>query len=128
MSTDRRGEKLGWNLGWMGGFIWVFVLAVVLFYQRKVLAGFGGILLVCAAVWTIRQSAPWRYSNTAYWKLMLGPYTVFFLSIVWAVWSFGGLEPLDLNWWNLLWIVPMLAPFGILSNRKWRDGESKRVQ
>uniref|UniRef100_A0A7C4RT95 Uncharacterized protein n=1 Tax=Desulfatirhabdium butyrativorans TaxID=340467 RepID=A0A7C4RT95_9BACT len=126
MSTDRRGEKLGWSLGWMGGFIWVLALVVVFLFQQKVLAGLGGILLIGVAVFAVHQLAPWRHPNTVYWKLMLGPYLVFFLSMVWAVFSFGGTETLDLNWWNFLWIVPTLGPFGILGNRKWKDGESKR--
>lgn len=121
MRTARRGERLGWTWGWIGGFIWVAVLSLVFLVQRKVGPGLVGVLLTGAAVGIVLFVAPWRYPKTPYWKLMLGPYGMFFLAIAWAVWAFGGHESLDLNGWNLLWLIPALSPFGLLSNKRWED-------
>lgn len=118
---DRMGEKIGWTAGWTGGFIWVLILSIVFLFQGKTEQGLLGIVLVLTSMFIIILFAPWRFSSTHYWKLMLAPYGMFFLSIVWAVWSYGGFGVIGLNWWNLLWLVPMLTPFGIVSKRKWSD-------
>ncbi|HOV90296.1 MAG TPA: hypothetical protein PKW07_06240 [Syntrophorhabdaceae bacterium] len=118
---DRIGEKIGWTAGWAGGFIWVFILSIVLFFQGKTEQGILGIALVGSSAFMILFFSPWRFSSTQYWKLMFAPYGVFFLSIIWAIWSYGGFGAIGLNWWNLLWLLPMLTPFGILSKRKWSD-------
>jgi hypothetical protein len=118
---ERRGEKIGWTAGWIGGFIWIFVLSCVFLFQGKNGEGWSGIALSCIAVISVAYFAPWRFPSTPYWKLMLAPYCVFFLSVVWAVWAYGGLESSGLNWWNALWILPVLIPFGSLSKRKWID-------
>lgn len=123
--TGRTGEKIGWTAGWLGGFIWVAILSVVLLFQGKWLQGLLGMLLTAIAVVVIVSFAPWRFPSTRYWKLMLAPYTVFFLSVPWAVWAYGGVEPLGLNWWNLLWILPVLIPLGSLSNRRWADSNAQ---
>ncbi|WP_028324886.1 hypothetical protein [Desulfatirhabdium butyrativorans] len=125
MGTDRKGEKIGWTAGWLGGFIWVLALSLVFLYQGKVAQGLLGILLSGVAIIAILHFSPWRHQTTLYWKLMLAPYGLFFLSIVWAVRSYGGLEAIGLNWWNLLWLIPCLSPFGMLSNRKWSGSENQ---
>lgn len=125
MSMERRGEKIGWTLGWMGGFIWVAILSVVLLGQHKSVQGVSGMVLYLAACAVSLSVAPWRHPSTRYWKLMLAPYGMFFLSIGWAVWSYGGLTPLGFNWWNLLWIVPSLSPFGFLNDRRWAESEAQ---
>lgn len=118
---DRMGEKIGWTAGWAGGFIWVLIFSIVFLSQRKTEQGLLGIALVLTSIFIIILFAPWRFSSTHYWKLMLAPYGMFFLSIVWAIWSYGGFSIIGLNWWHLLWLVPMLTPFGIVSKRKWSD-------
>jgi hypothetical protein len=116
---DRIGERIGWTAGWLGGFIWVVVLSVVYLFQGKSEQGLLGMTLTGIAVLSVLFFAPWRFSSTPYWKLMLAPYSVFFLSIAWAIWSYGGLGSTGLTWWNLLWLLPLLLPFGSLSKRKW---------
>jgi hypothetical protein len=123
---DRKGEKIGWTGGWLGGFVWVFILAVVFLFQGKLINGILGLLLVFTAVLSILFYSPWRHPSTSYGKLMLGPYTVFFVSIAWAVWSYGGVNALGLNCWNLLWLLPLLIPFGTLSKRTWSDDDKKQ--
>ncbi len=118
---DRIGEKIGWTAGWAGGFIWVLVLSVLFIFQGKTEQGIFGMALVGTALFMILAFSPWRFASMHYWKLMLAPYGVFFLCIVWAIWSYGGLGATGLNWWNLLWLLPMLTPFVILSKRKWSD-------
>lgn len=117
----RMGERIGWTAGWIGGFIWVFILSVVFLFQRKIGEGLSGMALTGLAVGAIVFFAPWRFSTTPYWKLMLAPYGMFFLSIAWAVWSYGGLGAVGLTWWNLLWLLPLLMPLGSLSKRTWTD-------
>lgn len=118
---DRMGEKIGWTAGWIGGFIWVFILSIVFLCQGKSGQGLSGIILTGVAIISVVFFAPWRFSSTPYWKLMLVPYGVFFLSIAWVIWSYGGLGSAGLTWWNLLWFLPLLIPFGSLSKRKWVD-------
>lgn len=118
---NRIGEKIGWAAGWSGGFIWVIVISIVFLFQGKTEQAILGMSLVCAALFIIFYFSPWRFPSTYYWKLMLAPYVMFFLSIAWAIWSYGGLSTIELNFWNLLWLLPMLTPFGVLSKRKWAD-------
>lgn len=122
----RKGEKIGWTAGWTGGFIWVFILSVVFLLQEKFEQGLLGIALTGVAVITIVFFAPWRFSSTPYWKLMLAPYGTFFLCIAWAIWSYGGLGSAGLTWWNLLWFLPLLIPLGSLSKKKWADAAAQQ--
>lgn len=121
----RTGEKIGWTGGWIGGFSWVFILGVVFLCQGKVARGLTGIAMTAAAVAAILCFAPWRFPTTRYWKLMLAPYSMFLLCLVWAVWAYGGLAALELNWRNLLWVPLLLFPLGSMSKRKWVDGERR---
>lgn len=121
MTTMRRGEKIGWTAGWAGGFIWVLILSVVFIFQGKIVQGISGMVLVGSSIFMILLFAPWRFPNTHYWKLMLAPYGIFFLSIAWAIWSYGGLSKIGMTWWNLLWLLPVLMPLGGLSKRNWSD-------
>lgn len=123
---ERISERIGWTAGWLGGFIWVFVLSMVFLFLGKSEQGLAGISLTGIAVFSVLFFAPWRFSSTPYWKLMLAPYGVFFLSIVWAVWSFGGLESCGFTGWNLLWLLPLLLPFGSWSKRKWADSSTQQ--
>lgn len=125
MTINRRGEKIGWIAGWTGGFIWVAILSVVFLCRNKFGQGALGFLLCLAALAVSLFFAPWRHPLTPYWKLMLAPYGMFFLSIGWAIWSYGSLASLGFNWWNLLWLVPALSPFGFLSNRKWAEFDAQ---
>lgn len=121
--NSRRGEQFGWTLGWLGGFIWVAALSGVLFWQGKWLESVSGALLTITAVLVIHQFAPWRHPTQPYWKLMLAPYSVFFTTIVWAIWAFGGMKNSGFDLWSLLWLLPLLLPFGTLSRQTWANGE-----
>lgn len=119
--ASRRGEKIGWTVGWFGGFLWVAILSVIFLFQGKQFQGLLGLVLVAAAVAGVLILAPWRHPSTPYWKLMLLPYAMLFLSAVWAFRSFGGHQVSGFEWWSLSWLLPLLFPFGILSRRKWAD-------
>jgi len=116
---NRKGEKIGWTAGWIGGFIWVAILSIIFLFQEKYEQGISGVTLTGIAIVIIYFCSPWRFPSTSYWKLMLAPYGVFYLSIAWAIWSYGGFEAVGLNWWNLLWFFPLMMPLGSLSRRKW---------
>ncbi len=124
--AGRTGEKIGWIAGWIGGFIWVAILSVVLLFQEKWEQGLLGVTLAGLAIVNVIFFASWRFPFTYYWKIMLAPYGVFFVSIVWAIWSYGGFASIGLSWWNLLWILPLLIPFGRLSKRKWADSVARQ--
>jgi hypothetical protein len=124
MTKKRTGEKAGWIGGWAGSFIWILILAGLFFYRQKFAQGVVGIALTGAAVVAVLYCAPWRHPSTSYWKLMLAPYGLFFIAVAWAVWSFGGIEVIGFNWWNLLWLLPTLSPFGFLSNRRWTESDA----
>ncbi len=108
----RSGEKAGWVAGWAGGFVWVRILALLFLYRQNFAQGLAGVALTGIAAAAVLSCAPWRHPSTPYWKLMLAPYGLFLVAVAWAVWSFGGPEPLGFNWWNLLWLMPALSPFG----------------
>jgi len=101
-------------------------VSLVFLFQGKSVQGFSGIALTGIAIASVVFFAPWRFSSTPYWKLMLAPYSLFFLSIVWVIWSYGGLGSAELTLWNLLWLLPLLIPFGSLSTRKWDDFTEKQ--
>ena len=121
MTGKRAGEKAGWIGGWAGGFLWIPILAGLLVYRQQFGRGVLGISLTGAAVAAVLYFAPWRHPSTPYWKLVLAPYGLFFTAVAWAAWSFGGIEALGFNAWNLLWLLPALSPFGFLSNRRWAE-------
>ncbi len=127
VTAKRQGEKIGWTAGWIGGFIWVAILSIVFIYQKKIGQGLFGLFITVTAIATIFSFAPWRYPSTPYWKLMLAPYGMLFIAIAWVIWSYGSIESLGLNWWNLLWLIPALSPFGFLSNRKWVESDAQHV-
>lgn len=118
MST-RTGEKIGWTGGWTGSFLWLAVLAVVMFLRSRWFQGAVGLGLLIISAVSVFLFAPWRHPATAYWKLMIPPYVLFFASVAWALWSLGGFTGAGLKWWNLTWILPVLLPFAIIGRRKW---------
>lgn len=122
--NHRRGEKIGWVAGWCGGFAWVAALSVVFLSRGRLLPGLVGMALVLVAVLGIVRTVPWRHPSVLYWKLMLVPYLLFLASGAWAVWAFGGLAEAGLNVWMLVWLVPLLLPFGTIGRRRWTDFES----
>jgi len=123
--TSRKGEKIGWTAGWLGGFLWVAALSAIFLFQGKWMAGLTGITLLCAASVSIIFFAPWRYPSLPYWKLLIIPYGLFFASVAWAVWAYGGIEATGMDEWALLWLVPLLIPFGTLSRRRWSDSDTR---
>lgn len=123
---ERIGEKIGWTAGWIGGFIWVFILSIVFLSHERIVQGLSGIALNVIAIISIVFFAPWRFPLTPYWKLILPPYGMFFLSIVWAIWSYGGIGAAGLRWWDIFWLLPiflpfLMMPFGNLAKKKWAD-------
>lgn len=120
---QRTGEKIGWSAGWGGAFLWVAILSVVFLVQHQTSQGIIGLILFAAAVCCIILCAPWRRPSTAYWKLMLPLYAILLGSAGWAVWAFGGPENAGFSWWMLLWLLPLLIPFGTGSQRRWTDSE-----
>lgn len=125
--TDRRGEKIGWTAGWMGGFIWVVVLSVVFIVQGRTLQGCLGLVLACIAVGCILALSPWQFPWTPFWKLMMVPYILFLASAAWAIWSYGpAVRESGLNWWNILWILPIFSPFITVGRRRWMDGDARQ--
>jgi hypothetical protein len=119
--SERKGEKIGWIGGWCGGFLWVVILSVVFLIQGKGWEGLSGVLICLIAGLSIYQSLPWRHPDRPYWRLFILPYGLFLLSIVWAVWAFGGIQETGFNIWNLLWLIPAFLPFGTMGRRKWND-------
>lgn len=117
--TNRKGEKIGWIGGWLGGFIWLVVLSAVWFFQNKMNDGITGMVLFAIAIIVIIASAPWKYPNTQYWKLMLPIYFLFFISIGVCVSLYGGLANIGLNWTAFFWLIPCLIPFITDGRRTW---------
>jgi len=125
----RRGEQFGWTLGWLGGFIWVAALAMQCGWQGQWWASASGLLLTAVAGGMIYYCAPWRHPLRPYWQLLLAPYTLFMLSIVWAIVAFGGWDALEFNHWSLLQCAPLLIPvLGVPARRTWADGEFPPAQ
>lgn len=127
--TGWRGEKIGWIGGFTGGYVWVVVLSVVFLLQGRLMEGLSGICLVGVALGCVIRFAPWRFPSTAYWKLMLIPYGIFCISIIWAVWAFGGFKSVAaaFAWWEFVWMVPVLLPFGVIGTRRWSDHATCRA-
>ena len=118
---SQKGSRIGWLAGWAGGFLWVVVIAIVKLAQGEATVALCGIALTVmafAGIWCLR---PWKYPDVRIWKLMVPLYLVFLLAIPWAVWTFGGLEHSDLNWWMFLWLLPCMTPFWTIGVRLWND-------
>lgn len=122
----RLGEKAGWIGGWAGAFLWVFILSIVWLIQGKTLEGLSGLALICLAALLIFATLPWRHPKTPFWKLMLPAYLVLAFSVTWAVWSLRAKDS-GLNWWSLLWALPLLIPFGTVGRRRWGDSELQQT-
>jgi len=103
----------------------VLILAIIFMAQGKLLEGGIGLFLVAVAAVIITLQAPWRHPTTGYWKLMLAPYGVFLVSVVWVIWSFGGMAEAGLDWWMLVWFLPMMIPLGSLSKKTWSTDDSE---
>ena len=121
---ERTGEKIGWIGGWLGGFIWVLFLSVLFLVQGRQVEGIVGLVLECIAIVLILWNVPWKHPGTAYWKLMIPIYVTLFVSVLWAFRVLGGAEELGLNWWNTLWVFPLLGPLGTIGRRRWDDSSA----
>lgn len=121
---NRRGEKIGWVGGWTGGFLWIFILAVIRFFQGDITGGVLGMLVFLIAEALIVVLAPWRFPTTRYIKLMLPIYGLFLVSSCWAVWTLGGLDQPGFSYWTLFMILPVLSPLITIGGKRWQDGDS----
>jgi hypothetical protein len=125
--NQQNGVKIGWLAGWCGGFIWVFILSIVFLFQGKFFFGMAGLVLTGLAVFSIFYSAPWKHPSTPYWKLMIPVYNFFLASIIWAVWSYGGLKVSGLKWWDFFWLLPILTPLFTIGKRTWESIAAPRA-
>lgn len=116
---NRKGEKIGWIGGWIRGFIWLGLLSVIWLFQNKISNGIIGIVIFTVAVIAIIATAPWKHSNTKYWKLMIPIYLLFFISIALCIYLYDGLESIGLKWTAFLWVIPCLIPFITTGSRTW---------
>jgi len=116
---NRRYEKIGWIGGWLGGFLWLALLSGVWIVQNRTSHGAAGILLFTLALVLILAFAPWKYPNTKYWKLMLPICVLFFISIGWCIYLYGGLRGMGLSPMSLFWVVLWLIPFVTNGHRRW---------
>jgi hypothetical protein len=119
--TERKGEKMGWIGGWFGSFLWFLVLSVLWVVRGKVLAGLLGLGLFVLAGILIFLLAPWRYPQTRYWKLMLPLYVLLIGAAVFCVGIEGGFKAAGLDWFLLLWILPVMMPLVSLGRRCWKS-------
>jgi hypothetical protein len=123
--TDRKREKVGWTGGFLGGFLWVLMLSVVFLFQGSQELAVQGFVITAIAVVGVLYFSPWRFPSTPYWRLMLLPYGMFFVSAVWAIWAYGGPDEIGFSWWSLLMLLPVLMPIGSLYNKRWLDFEGQ---
>lgn len=121
---ERRGERIGWTAGWAGGFLWVAAFCALFAHQGRTGAALCGALLLALAAFAVRRAAPWRNPYAPYRRLFAFPYAVFLACVAWAVTCHGGPAAAGLDGYALLWLLPMLVPFGTLSRRRWADGEA----
>ena len=119
---SRKGERIGWLGGWLGGFLWLCLLSILWLVQGKLVNGLAGMGLFLVALCLIIVLGPWKHPETRYWKLMLPIYLVFLAAVSLFVWLGGGIKQMGLNWWSLLWLLPIFIPFGTMSSRRWCDG------
>lgn len=126
MLENRKAEKIGWSLGWSGGFLWILILAVFFLVQERLAESILGFFVFTIAMLGVFLFSPWRNPQTPFWKLFLVPYFIFLLSIIWVIWAYGGVKSLNLNWWNLFWLIPLLIPtFTSRGRRRWVDGNTQ---
>ncbi|NCA71161.1 MAG: hypothetical protein EOM91_13860 [Sphingobacteriia bacterium] len=122
MPQRRLGEKIGWLGGFAGGFLWIPPLAILFMIRGQLLAGCVGIALCVIGYGAVIRLTPWRYPNTAYWRLLLIPYLILLCTLPWAIWGFGP-ETADLDWWLLMPMLALLSPFVTIGTRRWGDGD-----
>ncbi len=116
---SRIGEKIGWLGGWIGGFLWVAILSVVFAFKNSMLQALCGGVLFVSAVLLLLFFAPWRFPQTPYWRLLILPYTLLVLSILWAFWAFDAFSYASV--WSVGWFFPLLIPFGTAGRKRWDD-------
>ncbi len=117
-AETRRGEKIGWTVGWLGGFLWLLILSGVWLADGRVGVAVFGVVLFVGAVGCIVFLAPWHHPRTAYWKLMLPIYLLFFVAVAMTV-AVMGRRTLGLSWWSVLWLLPILLPFATIGSKRW---------
>ena len=99
----------------------MLVLSALWIVKGKTAEGAIGVVLFLLAVTFIVLFAPWRSGLTRYWKLMVPLYAVLFMSMAWAIWTAGGYAQLGLHPLSILWLLPILLPFGTVGRRRWQD-------
>ena len=119
--NKRKGERWGWIGGWLGAFLWLLILSIILLVQGRINSGISGLALFAVAVLLIIKLSPWKHPETKYWKLMLPIYAVFAVSACLTVWSMGDLGSTGLDWWTLVYMLPILIPFATVGSRRWND-------
>ena len=119
---SRNGEKTGWIGGWSGSFVWLLILAILLYFKGQTVAGLVGVALLAVAAFCIYRFAPWKNPATPYWKLLLPIYGVLIVSLTF-VFTVGLDLGYGFRWQWVFWLMPMMIPFFTMGRRTWEQGK-----
>jgi hypothetical protein len=122
---ERRQEKIAWIAGWLGGFGWLLVLSAILLFRGIWLPALVGLLIGAAAWAAILFFAPWKHPRTRYRELLAPIYVILLGAVIWGVWAFGARQVGISSWWQLLLLIPTLAPLWTVGSARWEDHDTR---
>ena len=118
----RRGEKIGWIGGWLGSFVWVLILALVIVFQGRIIAGISGLGLALVTFALVFIITPWHFPTTPYRYLLVPFYLLLAVCVAWALWATGSAQELGISPFSVFILLPLLSPLWIVGRRRWCDG------
>ena len=111
--------KMIWYLSWIGTFSWVLILSVILLINLKFLHSLIGFALFSSLIAYISLKNPWKNPNSKLFKLMLIPYLLLILSVLWILNAYNAFSHFKLYYYIIL--INTFIPVITIGNKKGSD-------
>ena len=120
--NNQRGPRLGWTLGGIGAFVWLIAMAAGLIAKGNLLGAAACAASFAFAVGYIFRFAPWKYEDTAFWKLYVGLFFIMVAAavVLLAVWE-PGASALKSHAYVLMYLIPGLIPAFTIGRKTWKE-------
>jgi len=111
--------KVIWYGSWLGTFSWVFILSLIFILRLQYLYAFQGFSILILVFGYIRFKNPWMCPNLRIKRLMIIPYFLLVLSIIWILNAFNAFK--NFPFYYYFFFINIFIPFFTIGNKRGKE-------